>query len=148
MEESKLAVSEKNKLQFLVLLIGDSRFCLDIDIITEIVLKKNITFVPKVSKSCIGIMNLRGDIIPIVDINYNINNEFLTISSNSCIVVIRYEEYYIGVIVDSVSDVIDVRVDDIIYYEEDRNYIGFINIEGEKYVIVNYIKVLGLPKKE
>ncbi len=185
--------SDNNINKFLVLLINNEKFCLNIDIINEIVLKKYITPVPNTSENCIGIMNLKGDIIPIIDISYKLNkglsniiNEIVlkkyitpvpntsencigimnlkgdiipiidisyklnkglsNINENSCIVVINYKEYYVGIVVDVVFDVIDVSDNDIILYPDNKNdYIGFVNFGDDVYSILNYVTLLDIP---
>lgn len=138
--------SDSNINKFLVLLINNEKFCLSIDIINEIVLKKYITPVPNTSENCIGIMNLKGDIIPIIDISYKLNKGLSNINENSCIVVINYKECYVGIIVDVVFDVIDVSDQDIILYPDTRSdYIGFVNFGDDVYSILNYATLLDIP---
>mgnify|MGYP000971014982 FL=1 len=55
-----------------------------------------------------GIINLRGKIIPVMDVRLRFKKELLEYNDRTCIIVIQIEDISVGLIVDGVSEVIDI----------------------------------------
>lgn len=81
--------------------------------VTEIITTVNPTPLPMVPGYVKGIMNLRGRLIPIVDIRLRLGKYEIEYDDKACIVVIEYEGTSIGIIVDTVVNVIDVNIDEV-----------------------------------
>lgn len=76
--------------------------------VIEIITNYTITTLPIVPNYVKGIINLRGQIIPIIDIRLRMYKPAIEFTSTSCIIVLNINSIYIGIIVDSVSQVIDI----------------------------------------
>ena len=97
--------SETTKNRILSFMKGNEDFGLEIDVVKEIINTIDITPVPHTPDYIKGIMNMRGDIIPIIDVRTRFMMEPRGYDSMTCIVVIEEKDSNIGLIVDSVNEV-------------------------------------------
>lgn len=102
--EQQLDVNtQKNK--YLIFKVGNESFGIEILYVTEIVSIQPITDVPDMPMSVQGIINLRGQIIPVIDIRLRLKKEFKEYDSRTCIIVLNLDDP-IGIIVDNVTEVL------------------------------------------
>ncbi len=78
------------------------------DYVTEIITNHSITTLPLVPDYVKGIINLRGQIIPIIDIRLRMGKEAISYTSRTCIIVLNIDSIHIGIVVDMVQQVIDI----------------------------------------
>jgi len=83
-----------------------------VDILAEIIIPQKIFSVPTTPSHVIGIINLRGNIVPIVDIRPALSLPVSTGASQ--IAVIRYDQMTLGILVDTVAEVISVPLSSIL----------------------------------
>ena len=76
--------------------------------VTEIITNHTITIIPLVPDYVKGIINLRGQIIPIIDIRLRMGKPSIDYTSTTCIIVLNIDDTNLGIIVDSVQQVIDI----------------------------------------
>ncbi|MDR0926118.1 MAG: chemotaxis protein CheW, partial [Hungatella sp.] len=76
--------------------------------IIEIITNHTITAMPMVPGYVRGIINLRGQIVPIMDIRSRLGKPDIEYTSSSCIIVLNVDSVFIGIIVDSVEQVLDI----------------------------------------
>lgn len=106
--------TEEDKMKFAVFSIGKVEFALDIMRIKEIVKPLKINTIPKAPRFIEGVINLRGIIIPIVDLRKRFGIKIPEAPMpGERIIIARLEKKIIGLIVDSVSDVISLGKSDI-----------------------------------
>ena len=109
--------------------------------VIEIITKVNPTSLPMVPGYVKGIINLRGRLIPIIDIRLRLGKYEIEYDDKACIVVIEYEGVSIGVIVDTVVNVIDVDIDKISHMPENNReemVSGIISLDnGETLMILD-----------
>lgn len=98
--------------KYLTFALGNEEYGLEILKVREIVGYQNITSVPKTPKAIKGVINLRGQVIPIIDLRCQFGMEEKEISEQTCIIVVENKTedrtYPTGVIVDKVSEVLDI----------------------------------------
>ena len=95
--------------KFLTFVSDKLFFGIDASYVTEIIINHNITFLPMVSHYIKGIINLRGQIIPIVDIRLRMGKPaYEEQNGTNCIIVLNIDSIMIGILVDSVRQVLDV----------------------------------------
>lgn len=105
--------------KFLTFSLGSELYGLEILRVQEIVGMLPVTRVPRLPEYVAGVVNLRGRIIPVVDIRLAFGLSDITMTERTCIVVVRVmregadSAVVIGIIVDEVSDVLDLGVDSI-----------------------------------
>ncbi len=138
--DTDAAVSSENIRKFLTFVSDGLFFGIDASYVTEIIINHNITFLPMVPYYIKGIINLRGQIIPIVDIRLRMNKpECVKEDNSNCIIVLNIDTVMIGILVDSVRQVLDVDTSMISpptanNYEELVN--GMITLSDESTMLV------------
>jgi purine-binding chemotaxis protein CheW len=113
--------------KYLIFSMGNELYGMEIRYITEIIGIQPITEVPEMPEYVKGITNLRGKIIPVMDARLRFKKEVREYDDRTCIIVIDTDDISIGLIVDSVSEVIAMRDEDIAPPPE-------INKGGHKYI--------------
>lgn len=103
-DEKEQEDTVKNK--YLTFIIDNEVFGIEINHVIEIIPVPVITWIPENSESIKGIINLRGSIIPVIDVRIRFNKEKRDYDEFTCIIVIEYEDNHIGLIVDTVKEVI------------------------------------------
>ena len=99
--------------KYLIFSMGNELYGMEIRYITEIIGIQPITVVPEMPGYVKGITNLRGKIIPVMDARLRFKKEVREYDDRTCIIVIDTNDVSIGLIVDSVSEVISMRDEDI-----------------------------------
>jgi purine-binding chemotaxis protein CheW len=94
--------------RFLTFALGDEAFGLEIGNVTEIVGIQPITQIPEVPHYVKGVINLRGKIIPVIDVRLRFGRPAAEYDDRTCIVVVDIQDVCVGLIVDSVSEVITI----------------------------------------
>jgi purine-binding chemotaxis protein CheW len=117
-EQNKLIISgedeDTQKGKFLTFRLDNEVFGIEIKYVTEIIDVQPITYVPQVPDYVKGIINLRGKIIPVIDIRLRFKKEPKEYNERTCIVVIDFKDITIGLIVDCVVEVIKISDDNIV----------------------------------
>jgi len=92
---------------FLIFQLGGDEFALPIDAVEEIAaLPAQITRIPKTPKFLEGVVNLRGAVLPVIDLRRRFDMPLSTQAKGRRLVVVRTERHRAGLIVDGVSDVL------------------------------------------
>ncbi len=99
--------------KYLIFSMGNELYGIEIRYITEIIGIQPITEIPEMPEYVKGITNLRGKIIPIMDARLRFKKEVREYDDRTCIIVIETNDISIGLIVDSVSEVISLKDEDI-----------------------------------
>lgn len=100
--------------QFIVIKLGDEQYGIDIKFIDNIVRMQHITRVPKVDAYLKGVINLRGEVIPVMSIRIKMGLEPDVETKSSRIIILKLEQHgTIGVIVDEVKEVVTLENDQI-----------------------------------
>lgn len=104
---------DTQKDKYLTFILGNDFFGIDILYVTEIIGLQQITPVPDLPEYIKGIINLRGKIIPVMDIRLRFKKDFRVYDERTCIIVVDIGDISIGLIVDRVSEVIDIPENNI-----------------------------------
>ncbi|PKM87777.1 MAG: chemotaxis protein CheW [Firmicutes bacterium HGW-Firmicutes-12] len=105
---------DTQKDRFLTFLIGNEFYGIEIRFVTEIIGIQAVTEVPDLPEYIRGIINLRGKIIPVMDVRLRFKKPFREYNDRTCIIVVDIKEVSIGLIVDSVSEVLTIPEQDIV----------------------------------
>ncbi len=100
--------------RYLTFDLGEEVFGLEIRYVTEIIGMQPITKVPELPSFIMGIINLRGKIIPVIDMRIKFRKEPAPYTDRTCIIVIDTQEMVVGLIVDRVAEVIDIKEENIV----------------------------------
>jgi purine-binding chemotaxis protein CheW len=105
---------DTQKGKFLTFTLGNETYGIEIKHVTEIIGIQPITEVPELPEYIRGIINLRGKIIPVMDVRLRFRKSFREYNDRTCIVVVDIRDVSIGLIVDSVSEVISISDSEIV----------------------------------
>ncbi len=109
-----LEVQEKETKQYIVVQIGGEKFGIDIGYIENIVRMQKITRVPKAQVYFKGIINLRGEIVPVMSARVKMGLEDDVYTNATRIIILKLEEKgELGLLVDAVCEVVTLVVDEI-----------------------------------
>jgi purine-binding chemotaxis protein CheW len=93
---------------YLTFEIGEEDYAIDVINIKEIITMTPITQVPESPDFLKGIINLRGDIVPVINVRTRFRMPEKEYNDLTCIVVLDFEDYIIGLIVDQVKGVVTI----------------------------------------
>jgi len=99
--------------KFLVFTLDSQEFAIPIRHVIDIINAQPITRVPNTPDYVKGITNLRGKVIPIVDVLTRFGKQHQEYDERTCIIVVEYGGDAVGMIIDRVSEVVDMSEDDI-----------------------------------
>lgn len=99
--------------KYLTFYTDEQLFGILISDVVQIVGMQKITAVPEFPTYARGVINLRGTIIPIIDVRLRLKKEEIAYNERTCIIVTNINGTFIGFIVDSVNEVINIYKDDI-----------------------------------
>ncbi len=105
---------DTQKGKYLTFSLGKEAYGIGIEHVTEIIGILPITEVPELPNFIRGIMNLRGRIIPVMDVRLKFKKEFVEYNERTCIIVVDIKENSVGLVVDSVSEVTNIADEDIV----------------------------------
>ena len=114
MADNRIETTEKSTKQYIVVQIGNEKYGIDIGYIDNIVRMQKITRVPKAQVYFKGIINLRGEIVPVMSIRTKMELEDDVITNKTRIIILKIEDKgLLGVMVDEVCEVVTLSEDDI-----------------------------------
>lgn len=119
---------DTQKGRYLTFVLGEESYGIDIKYVTEIIGLQPITQVPEVPDYIRGIINLRGKIIPVMDVRLRFKKPLREYNDRTCVVVIDVGEISIGLIVDRVSEVLTIPDAEIVPPPE-------VNKSSSKYIL-------------
>jgi len=101
--------SATEDIQYIVVKLGDEQYGIDISYIDNIVRLSRITRVPKSQPYYVGVLNLRGEVVPIMSLRRKFDLEPDEYTSASRIIIIRLEDQsMVGFLVDEVKEVVNI----------------------------------------
>ncbi len=98
-------IEDTLKDMYLSFRLGDEDYCLEIRHVTEIVGIQKVTEVPDMPHYVKGVVNLRGQVIPVIDMRLRFNMPGREYDERTCIVVINLRGGQVGLVVDTVNEV-------------------------------------------
>lgn len=102
-----LIVDEGERVQYIVIKLGDEQYGIDIKYVDNIVRMQSITRVPHVANYIKGVINLRGEVIPVLNLRLKMNLPEVEDTNASRIIILKTEQFsLLGFIVDEVREVV------------------------------------------
>jgi purine-binding chemotaxis protein CheW len=142
--------------QYLTFMLGGEVFAIGILSIKEIIEYGQLTEVPRMPASIRGVINLRGAVVPVIDLGARFGKQATSISRRTCIVIIEVqheeEQQVVGVMVDAVNEVLDIPATEIepspsFGAKIRADFIkGMGKVEGKFVIILNADKVLSVDE--
>lgn len=131
---------QTDSVQYIVVRLGAEQYGIDIRYIDNIVRMQNITRVPKVPAYLKGVINLRGEVIPVMSIRLKMGLEADEITRATRIIILKLEQQgNVGIIVDEVKEVVSLsseNVDKLSYdtKEGKTNFVTGVGKHGDELI--------------
>lgn len=140
-----MAASETNTNQYLTFLLNGEVFGLVISKVREVLDFTSVTRVPQTPDYMCGVINLRGSVVPVIDLNCKFSLQQTERTVNSCIIIVEIEldneTVIIGALADSVQEVLDLEPEQIepapkLGVKLNTEFIKGMGKRGEEFVIL------------
>ena len=106
-------VNEAASSEYLVFSLGDEEYAVDILKVQEIRGYENVTRIANVPEFIKGVTNLRGVIVPIIDLRLKFHLDKVEYGGQTVVIVVNVDDRIVGIVVDGVSDVMSLSPDQI-----------------------------------
>ena len=135
MADLRLETLEVETKQYIVVQIGNEKYGIDINFIDNIVRMQKITRVPKAQSYFKGVINLRGEIVPVMSIRKKMGLPEDEITDKSRIIILKLEDKgSIGIIVDEVREVITLNMAEVEKQAAKDSFINGIGKNGNELI--------------
>ena len=135
--------TDANSKEFLSFVLGDEHYALNIMSVKEIRGYEAVTKIANAPNFIKGVINLRGDIVPVVDLRLKFAVGEATYNEFTIVIMLNVADRIVGIVVDAVSDVIRLADDEIRPPPEfgvgfdSRYLLGLVAIEDHMVILVN-----------
>ena len=145
-EDNEMLLDENTK-KYLTFKIDKETYGITIENVTQIIGIQKITKIPNQPEYVKGVINLRGQIIPLLEVRTKFKKEAIEYDDRTCIVVIKKDDIDVGLIVDRVAEVVNIKDSEIadthdFNKESEKHYIQGIANTTESIIILLEINEL------
>ena len=113
MMDMNLVTEDVMQGKYLTFLVDDVGYGIEISYVVEIISVQDITMVPHTHAYVKGIINLRGTVVPVIDMGMRFGGTEVVYTEQTCIIVLSMDEMSVGILVDGVQDVTDIDDENI-----------------------------------
>ena len=147
---------EIQKEQYMTFKCSDEIYGISIKYVNEIIGLSQITKVPETQDYLIGLINLRGKIIPVIDVRIRFGKEPLEYNDRTCVIVIDVKSTVIGLIVDAIDEVAAFAENEItpppsvsdLAMQAKKYVFGIGRVNGEVKILLDPDKLINDPEPE
>ena len=147
---------EIQKEQYMTFKCSDEIYGISIKYVNEIIGLSQITKVPETQDCLIGLINLRGKIIPVIDVRIRFGKEPLEYNDRTCVIVIDVKSTVIGLIVDAIDEVAAFAENEItpppsvsdLAMQAKKYVFGIGRVNGEVKLLLDPDKLINDPEPE
>ncbi|WP_310603338.1 chemotaxis protein CheW [Anaerosporobacter sp.] len=107
-EQMEMLEEDTQKGKYMTFKSGNEYFGIELKYICEIIQIQNITEVPETEDYIKGLINLRGKIIPVIDVRLRFKQEVIEYDDRTCIIIINVKSTMVGLIVEKIEDVVTI----------------------------------------
>ena len=100
--------------KYMTFCIGSDVFGIELKYVNEIIQMQQIAPIPEVEHFIKGLINLRGKIIPVIDVADRFGKQLFEYNDRTCIIVIDVQNVVVGLIVETISEVVSIEEEDIL----------------------------------
>jgi len=143
LENNKMTNPSLESQEFLTFVLGSEIYGIDILKVQEIRGYDSVTSIANTPEFIKGVINLRGHIVPIVDLRIKLHLERIAYDEFTVVIILNMSDRIVGIVVDGVSDVLhlganEIRpVPDIVSGIDTRYIIGLASIEDRMLILVD-----------
>ena len=149
---------ESKSSQYLTFSLRNEDFAIDIAKVREVLDVTGLTRIPKMPAFISGVINLRGNVVPVMDLGYRLGMPPVEFAKNTCVMIVENEiagsTVAMGTVADSVQMVVDLQADEIeavprMGADINTDFISGMGRQGDKFLILlNIDKVLSGEEKK
>lgn len=110
MSEQQDALKER----YVTFMSNNEHFGLKIEYVNEIIVLQEITAIPESEDFIKGLINLRGKIIPVIDVRLRFRQEPFNYNDRTCIIVINVQSTVVGLIVEKIAEVVEIPEENLL----------------------------------
>ncbi|MBP7401238.1 MAG: purine-binding chemotaxis protein CheW [Clostridia bacterium] len=137
-EEPEEEDTQKDK--YLTFRIGTERYGIEIRNVTELIRVPPITPMPHLPSDIRGIISLRGEIVPVMDVRIRFGKESVPSTEKTCVIILTLNGRRLGLLVDLVEEVLGIPQDDIVPPPELTNlrdrFVQGVGRKGEQVILI------------
>lgn len=142
---------EDNSLdKYMTFRIGEDVFGIEIKYVSEIIQMQSVTPIPEVEHFIKGLINLRGKIIPVIDVAERFGKSRKPYNDRTCIIVIGIKGIEVGLIVENIAEVVSIEEGNILPppstghadSEKNRFISGIGKVDGDVKLLLDPVKIL------
>lgn len=114
---ASVAVTDEHETQkgkYMTFKAGDEYYGLKIQYVNEIISFQDITPVPETEDYIMGLINLRGKIIPVIDVHRRFKKKTFEYNDRTCIIVISVKSTVVGLVVENIAEVVEIQEENIL----------------------------------
>jgi len=147
-DDSMAVGQEEPRRRFMTFRSSNEIYGISLDNVHEIIGLQQYTSVPETEDYIMGLINLRGKVIPIIDVRIRFGKKPLAYNDRTCVIVIQVKDTVIGLIVDGIEGVVDIHEKEILPPPS----ISSLKAQAQKYVfgigkVNSEVKLLLDPEK-
>jgi len=145
---------EENVVQWLTFFLGVEEYALELSSVLELIRPRHLTELPQVPDYVLGIVSLRGVIVPVIDLGRRLNLEQYPDPAQQRVIVCSSAEQRIGLLVDRVAQVVRINSDQIeappmVTDSSDHDFVaGVGRIKDRMMILLNQDKVMAIDRVE
>ena len=109
-----MSANDKQRNKYVTFKSGNEYFGLKIEYVSEIIVYQEITEIPESEDYIKGLINLRGKIIPVIDVRIRFKQEPMEYTDRTCIVIVNVNDMVVGLIVEKMAEVVEIKEEDIL----------------------------------
>lgn len=113
LDEKEEGLSETGVHQFMTFKSGSECYGIELKYVNEIMGIQPITEIPEVEDYIKGLINLRGKIVPVIDVRIRFKQAPFEYNDRTCIIIVDVKNTVIGLIVETIADVVTIKDEDI-----------------------------------
>ncbi len=105
---------DEQKGKYMTFQSGNEYFGLEIQYVNEIIKFQSVTAIPETEDYIKGLINLRGKVIPVIDVRLRFKQPPLEYNDRTCIIVINVKSMMVGLIVEKIAEVVEIKDENIL----------------------------------
>ena len=100
---------EQDFLKYIIVRVADVRMAVCTNFVEEIIIGYDITTVPMTPSNVKGLINLRGQVIPVIDINAHLDKMLMSYNESSCVIILNVSGTQIGLLAEEIFSVEEIQ---------------------------------------
>lgn len=148
-EKQQISAADGLQQEFLSFMLGNEHYALDIMSVKEIRGYEQVTKIAKAPAFIKGVLNLRGDVVPIIDLRIKFDIGEPVYNEFTIVIMLNVHHRIVGIVVDAVSDVVTLTAGEILPPPEfgvtfDSHFLkGLATIEDKMLILVDIEALIG-----